>query len=87
MLYESFLAYPRQPQPQPQPQQQQYRPPYYPQPTYNNTTVVVQPAPVYGGGGGYGGDRRSGLGGTLATAGLGFAGGAVLGGKILQDNL
>jgi hypothetical protein len=65
--------------------QQQYRPSSNQQPNYNQTTVIVQPSPTYGGaGGGYGGYNRSGVGSSLASAGLGFAGGAVLGGKILE---
>jgi hypothetical protein len=40
-----------------------------------------------GGGGGTGGYNRSGMGTSLATAGLGFAGGTIFGGKILQDSL
>jgi hypothetical protein len=46
----------------------------------------VQPSPTYiGGGGGYDGSRRVGGGSSLATAGLGLASGAILGGKILKD--
>ena len=62
-----------------------------PQPGYNHTTVVVQPSPTYGGGGGgggyggggYGGGyNRGGGGSSLAGVGMGLAGGALLGGKI-----
>ena len=66
--------------------QQQYRPSYNQQPGYNNTTVVVQPSPVYAGSGGYGGNRYSGMGSKVATAGLGFAGGTLFGGKILHNS-
>jgi hypothetical protein len=87
LLYQSFLAYPY---PQPPPQQQSIYPQVYAnqQPSYNNTTVVVQPSPVVygGGGGGNSGYQQSGMGTKLATAGLGFAGGTVFGGKILQDD-
>ncbi len=82
IAYPTSNSYPRQ-------QQQQSVYPQLPgnrQP-YNQTTVVVQPSPAYvgGGGGGYGGYNRGIGGSTLASAGLGFAGGALLGGKILRD--
>jgi hypothetical protein len=79
-----------------QPQQQQYSSPYgatsspHSQPSYNHTTVVVQPSPTYGGGGGGGyggygggGGYRGGGGSSMAGVGLGLAGGALLGGKLV----
>jgi hypothetical protein len=106
LAYPTSNPYPRAPQPQqsiypqlygnqqqyrPPYNQQQYRPSYNQQPGYNNTTVVVQPSPVYAGSGGYGGNRHSGMGSKVATAGLGFAGGTLFGGKILlkssQENI
>jgi len=80
IAYPTSNSYPRQ-------QQQQS---VYPQLPGNQTTVVVQPSPAYVGGGGrgyggYGGYNRGIGGSSLASAGLGFAGGALLGGKILRD--
>jgi hypothetical protein len=86
-----FLAYPTSnPFPQQRPQQSIYpQMPGNQQPTYNHTTVVVQPSPTYGGGGGggYGGHHGCLGGSTLAGAGLGLAGGALLGGEILKRHI
>jgi hypothetical protein len=93
LAYSSSGSYPRPQQqqsfyPQLPGNQQQYRPPPNQQPNYNSTTVIVQPSPTYGGGsgggGGYGGQSGSSNKNLLVGAGLGLAGGTLLGGKIFK---